>query len=136
MTVRRVMTSLGLGAMGAALPVAVASMLPGSKAHEFWAVLLAVAGTIYIGSALTDGRWRAIAVEAGVGLVFVAGALAGLWGSPGWLVVGWGLHAFWDLAHHLPAVEGGCAHLAVETYPLLCLSFDVVVAAFTALRFL
>lgn len=128
--------SLGLGVVGAAMPCAVATSLPDARALDFWAVLLAVAGTIYIGAALADGRRRALLVETGVGVGFIAMALAGLWTSAWFLVVGWGSHAAWDLVHHGDRNRRWSAPIAAGFYPPACLSFDLVVAGVIIVQFL
>jgi len=75
MTRRTASVSLFLGGLGAAVLAVGARVLSAEQALEGWAVLLAVAGTIYIGAALADGRRRPIVVETGVGALATAGIL-------------------------------------------------------------
>jgi hypothetical protein len=133
---RHVLTALALGIVGAAILCAVAEALSRAHALDLMAVLLAVAGTIYIGSGLADGRLAPILVETGIGAVYIAISLAGLWISPLWLVIGWAAHGVWDLAHHGMQERAYSAQVRVFVYPLACLSFDLVIAGYVALRYL
>lgn len=122
--------------MGAAIPWGAATALPDPQALDFWAVLLAVVGAIYVGSALGDGRLRIILTETGVALAFLALTLAGLWQHPWFLVVGWAAHGLWDVGHHGEGESTWSAPVEAGFYPLACLSFDLVVALAIAVRFL
>lgn len=95
---------------------------------RLFAVYLFLAGVIYAASAALTGagaRWTA---TEGAGLIlFTLLAWFGL-ERPGVLAIGWLLHAAWD----------GGLHLAIEQpvigswLPLLCLPFDLMVAAWLA----
>ena len=95
---------------------------------RLFAVYLFLAGVIYAASAALSGagaRWTA---TEGAGLVlFTLLAWLGL-RRPAVLATGWLLHAVWD----------GGLHLALEQpvigpwLPLLCLPFDLMVAAWLA----
>ena len=92
---------------------------------RLFAVYLFLAGVIYVAFAALSGagaRWTAVE---GAGLVlFTLLAWSGL-RRPAVLALGWLLHAAWD----------GALHLAIEQpvigpwLPLLCLPFDLLVAA-------
>jgi hypothetical protein len=87
---------------------------------------LVVAAVIYVGFALAAGETGWLALETlGVALY---GALAwlGLRRSALWLAAGWALHPLWDVGLHL--VGAGSA-FAPAWYAVLCISFDVLVAA-------
>ncbi|HEX8489084.1 MAG TPA: DUF6010 family protein [Propionibacteriaceae bacterium] len=59
-------------------------------------------------------------------------ALRGVRRSPMWLAAGWLLHPVWDLALHF----WGPGHsFAPDFYPITCLSFDTLVAAYVVVRY-
>jgi hypothetical protein len=93
---------------------------------------LVVAAAIYVGFAVAGGataRWIGVEV---VGVVLY-GALAalGMVGSLGWLAAGWALHPVWDVGLHLLA--SGSA-FSPAWYAIQCVGFDLVVAAYLAMR--
>src|SRR5438876_7485278 len=55
----------------------------------------------------------------------------GLRSSQLWLAAGWALHAFWDIGLHLLGPARG---IAPHWYAHLCLSFDLVVAGYIAVK--
>ncbi len=59
----------------------------------------------------------------------------GVWGlfrSPVWLAAGWALHPVWDLGLHY----FGPGHaFAPDAYAVTCLSFDLLVAGYVAIRY-
>ena len=58
-------------------------------------------------------------------------AVAGVRGSPWWLVAGWALHPVWDVPLHYL----GPGHaFAPESYAIACLSWDWVIAAYLIYR--
>jgi hypothetical protein len=65
-------------------------------------------------------------------IVFGAIALLGLRGSPWWLAAGWALHPLWDVVLHY---VGPGHSFAPITYTIPCLSFDLLVAAYTAIAY-
>ena len=92
---------------------------------RLFAVYLFLAGAIYVAFAALSGagaRWTA--VESAGLVLFTLLAWSGL-RRPAVLALGWLLHATWD----------GALHLAIEQpvigpwLPLLCLPFDLLVAA-------
>jgi len=106
------MATLSWVALGVVLAVAYAGIARrGSESRErrILALGLLVAAAVYVGS--TVGFFLGIAA-------------AGIhWGS-GWLAAGWTVHVVWDgLLHYItPGV-------APAWYALLCLGFDLTVAA-------
>ena len=109
----------------------VVSQLPSRHGLEFFAVFLGATASVYVGSALSDGRRGLIFLESIVALAVFATALAGLWHSSALLAVGYIAHGFWDFFHH-PHRAGAKAG---ESFPPLCLTFDWVVGVFILLRF-
>jgi hypothetical protein len=98
------------------------------SARKLLAFGLVVAALIYVGFALTS-QYKTIWLLAelcGV-LIFTGFALAGLRHSAWWLIIGWALHAVWDVALHL---HGPIQGVAPSWYAHLCLAFDLVVAAY------
>ncbi len=91
---------------------------------------LAVAALIYLGLALAEPDRRWLVLEAGGLGVFGAIAWLGLRTSPWWLVLGWMVHAGWDVGLHLDRPQP----LVGSWYPLLCVGFDLVVAGFLLRR--
>jgi hypothetical protein len=68
-----------------------------------------------------------IAVELIGVLIFSALAELGLKRSILWLAVGWAAHPLWDAGLHL---TGMGANVAPTLYVLMCIGFDVTVAAY------
>jgi hypothetical protein len=65
-------------------------------------------------------------------IIFGVIALLGLRGSPWWLATGWALHPLWDVVLHY---VGPGHSFAPITYTIPCLSFDLLVAAYTAIAY-
>jgi hypothetical protein len=65
-------------------------------------------------------------------IIFGVIALLGLRGSPWWLATGWALHPLWDVVLHY---VGPGHSFAPITYIIPCLSFDLLVAAYTAIAY-
>ena len=65
-------------------------------------------------------------------IIFGVIALLGLRGSPWWLAAGWALHPLWDVVLHY---VGPGHSFAPITYTIPCLSFDLLVAAYTAIAY-
>lgn len=63
----------------------------------------------------------------------IYGALAGLGlrYSTWWLAIGWAMHSAWDAGLHL---IGGGAAFTPEWYAVGCVSFDLLVAGYIAVR--
>ena len=115
-----------LGALFGGLLIGFARRLAWRNQIRLFAVCLFLAGAIYLAFGAFHGpRW--IAVEGAGFVLFSLLAWAGL-RQPRLLVLGWLLHVGWD----------GGLHLAVEQpvigpwLPLLCLPFDLLVAAYLA----
>jgi hypothetical protein len=74
------------------------------------------------GGASVDGL---VTESLGVGIYGVF-ALLGLRYSSGWLAFGWALHLVWDAGFHS---LGGAAAFVPMWYAVMCIGFDLVVAA-------
>jgi hypothetical protein len=88
-----------------------------------YALGLALIASIYIGFAVADGRWRVVAVEAFVALIFVVIAAAGITG-PAWIL------AFGFAAHGVKDAWQQRTHFVSGTrwWPPFCAAVDWVVA--------
>ena len=92
---------------------------------------LVVAALIYVGFALAAGAGAAALVTEAIGVaLFGAVAWLGARRAPLWLAAGWAAHVGWDLLLH-PLTEAG---YAPAWYVRACIGFDLVVAAWIALR--
>ena len=94
--------------------------------------LFAAAGA-YFGFAYTPGTpsiW--ILIELIQVVAFGTLGLYGWRGSPYWLVLGYALHPVWDFGLHY---LGPGRSFAPQTYTILCISFDWVVAAYIVIAY-
>ena len=89
---------------------------------------LAMIAAIYIGFAVADGRWRVIAVESSVAMVFVVMAAAGITGSAWLLVLGFAAHGLNDAWQQRTRFVSG-----TRWWPPFCAAVDWVVALAIAL---
>ena len=92
---------------------------------------LVVAALIYVPFALmgcAGTMWLIVEVIAVV--LFGAMAWAGIQYSFGWLALGWAAHSLWDFGLH---IVGDGARFTAAWYPLMCITFDLVVAAYILL---
>ena len=100
--------------------------------HErrVWALGLIVAALIYVVAAGAQRNVDGLLVE-GLGLMaFGAVALVGMVRWPVLLAAGWSLHVIWDVLLHLVSTRPYIG----SWYPLLCISFDLIVAGYIAWR--
>ncbi|MEZ4619105.1 MAG: hypothetical protein R2867_26825 [Caldilineaceae bacterium] len=101
------------------------------KERVILAVGLLVAALIYVGFALLWGNLQWIAIEVGGLLLYACFVLLAQRHCVIWLVVGWAAHPLWDIGLHWL----GQGHtVAPEWYVLVCLSFDLLVAAYMITR--
>ena len=96
--------------------------------RRIFATGLVVAAVIYVAFAAFGGAsWAWIGLEVlGVGL-YGALAVLGLRYSRWWLALGWAAHPAWDVALH---IFGSGDAFSPAWYPVVCISFDLVVAAY------
>ncbi len=92
---------------------------------------LLVAALIYVIFAVAAANGRAALIEVGGVLFFGVLVALGLRWSAHWLAAGWLAHVAWDLLLH--PVE--FSSYAPWWYPVLCISFDLVVAGFVLATF-
>jgi hypothetical protein len=106
----------------------------GERAREapVFALGLVVAAVIYIGFALANGApVRSLVLESLGVLPFGLLAWLGLRRSQLWLALGWAAHTAWDLGLHAWA---GAPAFVPSWYPVVCTSFDLLVAGYIAAR--
>lgn len=118
------------GAIGGVVVSATAFFLSRSTTdaigRSLLAILLVLAGGAYFGFAWeVSPRW--LFIELAQTLVLGTVALMGLRSSPYWLAAGWAAHPFWDVGLHL---VGPGQSFVPATYPVACVSFDLVVAGY------
>ena len=92
---------------------------------------LVVAALFYVVFSTAGGaglRWMMIEV-AGVA-VFTVVVVLGLKVSPWFLSIGWAMHILWDVLLHLVEPQAFVPHW----YPVACISFDLTVAGYIAVR--
>ncbi len=122
------MVQVLLGALLAALFAGLARRV--RREEPLYAAGLLVVALVYVGFAAAGATAARLAVElVGVAL-FGAAAWLGLRRSPLWLAAGWAAHVGWDLLLH-PLTGLG---YAPAWYVRACIGFDLVVAAWIALR--
>jgi hypothetical protein len=119
------------GAIGGAIWILIAHFA-GRYTRHVLAFVLVAAAAFYVRFALqgqASSAWT-LAELAGL-LVYGAMAVAGVRGSPWWLVAGWLLHPMWDVPLHL--VAGG-RDFAPTAYPIACVTWDWLTAAYLVYR--
>jgi hypothetical protein len=122
-------TALLAGAVGGAAFVAAAHALP-RRTRGILVAGLFVAALFYVYFAATaraSPGWLAVEL-AGVA-VYGGMALGGRRGSLWWIAAGWALHPLWDVTLHY---VGPGRVFAPAWYTTLCLTWDLVVAAYVA----
>ena len=123
---------VGCGGIVAAATCALSAILSDSAAFGFFAILLGMIGSVYLGFALNDGRMHALGAEYVGMVVFGAAAVAALSeDSAELLAAGYVGHALWDAVHHGRGLDTEMPWWYVP----LCLSYDTVVAGYILIRF-
>lgn len=118
-------------ALGALLVLYARRGGPAREAPVF-ALGLVVAAVIYIGFALANGApVRSLLLESLGVLPFGFLAWLGLRRSQLWLALGWAAHVAWDLGLH---AGNGAPAFVPSWYPVVCASFDLLVAGYIAAR--
>lgn len=112
----------------AVVTVAVAALLPAEARVPLVGVLLAMAAGVYPGFAMTEPASGERTLQWGVAVGFALVATLGVAFTPWWLAAGWVLHAAWDAVHH----AGRRGSWVPVHYPMLCLSYDLGLAAYAA----
>lgn len=119
-----------LGAVAGIVLAPVIDRIAGARWQLAYAMVLPVVALTYVGFALWGGSGFDLLLAAvGVAVFsFVAGL--GMGQSPWWLPAGLALHGVWDLAHHYALGHAGIP----GWYPMLCLSFNLALAAMLSRR--
>jgi len=123
--------NLVIGALLGLLVWLILGQLEKRVALYLLALFLSATGAVYPGAALADPGRKAGPIEVTVFILMFAASVAGLVASPIWLAVGYAAHGIWDVFHEPHRVGAKI----VKWFPPLCLSFDLVVAAFILVRF-
>ena len=92
---------------------------------------LVVAALLYVVFSSAGGaslRWMMI--EAAGVAAFTLMVVLGLKVSPWFLSLGWAVHVLWDVLLHLVEPQA----FVPDWYPIACISFDVTVALYIAMR--
>jgi hypothetical protein len=96
-------------------------------------ITLLAAALAYVGFALNaraGPTW--VLIELFGAVIYGAIAWKGLRGSLWWLAAAWAFHPIWDLGLHY--FGPGRSFAPPLSYPIPCLSFDLLVAAYAAFR--
>lgn len=87
---------------------------------------LLVAAVIYVAFAMGAMEREWLLIELGGVALFGVFVLLGFRHSPKWLAAGWALHVLWDVPLHTATDVA----FVPGWYPLLCVGFDLVIAAY------
>jgi hypothetical protein len=123
--------NLVVGALLGILVWRIVGQLEERVALYLLALFLSATGAVYPGAALADPTRKSGPTEVSVFVLMFAASVAGLVASPVWLAVGYAAHGLWDVFHEPHRVGAKI----VKWFPPLCLSFDLVVAAFVLAHF-
>ena len=119
-----------IGAIACGAFIVAARQMGPKRELRLYAAGLFIAALIYVGFVARDVTPHWLIIELAGLIVFTLIALAGLKISAWILAAGWVAHAAWDLLlHRLSNVA-----FVPDWYPLICLSFDLVLAIYIALR--
>jgi len=95
-----------------------------------YSIGLIVAALFYVAFSFTGAGNQWLMIEL-IGLVvFTLIAVLGLRVSPWFLVLGWASHVWWDIFLHLVREQV----FVPDWYPVACISFDLIVAAYIAAK--
>ena len=104
----------------------------GARESLVLAVGLVAAAVLYIGFALANGApFRSLVLESLGVVLFGLVAWLGLRRSPLWLALGWAAHGAWDLGLNWGP---GAPSFVPSWYPVVCTSFDLLVAGYIVVR--
>lgn len=104
-------------------------LLAGDRAHEVFALFLALTACVYGGATLNPGATKSAAAELPVVSAVFALSVVGLVVSPLWLAVGYLAHGGWDLLHHYQRIRTP----VIRAFPPVCATFDFAVGVFILL---
>jgi hypothetical protein len=98
-------------------------------AATVYALGLALIAGVYIGFAVADGRWKVVALESSVAMLFVVIAAAGVTGSAWILAFGFAAHGVKDALQQRTQYVSG-----TRWWPPFCAAVDWIVAAAIAIE--
>lgn len=93
---------------------------------------LLIAASIYVGFAVVNANMSWLTVETLGVAVFSIFYWLGTKYSISWLALGWATHPAWDGFIH---ISGPGAQIAPFWYAVACISFDMAIAGYLAIRF-
>jgi hypothetical protein len=119
-----------LGAVSCLVFIFLARLLNPKRELWLYGVALIITALIYVGFTVRGATFAWVAIELIGAVVFTVLALLGLKISALLLAFAWAAHAAWDvILHKLLEVA-----FVPDWYPLACLSFDLVLAGYIAVR--
>lgn len=117
---------LFLGLLGGWAFVAYACRFSSEGRKKIWAQGLVIAALIYVLFAVVGWHLDWVLYELLAVVICLLFVYLAFNHSVYWLSLGWGLHPIWDIYVHL---IGPASHVAPSWYAVVCLSFDIFVAA-------
>ena len=126
-----ILLQLALGVVLAVLFILFARWGDHRRELIIYGVGLIAAALFYVVFSTAGGaspRW--IMIEAAGVAAFTLMVVLGLKVSPWFLSIGWAVHVFWDVLLHLVEPQAFVPHW----YPMACISFDLTVAGYIAVR--
>lgn len=126
----RVAFQLLLGAVCCCVFILLARRLAPRRELRLYSISLIIAALIYVGFTARGASFRWLVLEIAGAATFTFLALLGLKISALILAFAWAAHAAWDVLLH-KLLD---AAFVPDWYPLACLSFDLVLAAYIAVR--
>ncbi len=121
---------LVLGGILAVGYVRVASRRGAQHGRRAFAIGLVVAALVYVVAAAIRLNVAALLIEGPALIAFGVVAVAGDRRWPALLAAGWALHVAWDVVPHVLIQQSYIG----AWYPMLCISFDLVVAGYVGWR--
>jgi hypothetical protein len=120
-----------IGALSCVALILGARRLGQKREMRIYAIGLVSAALIYVGFAVFGGAsisW--LVLELGGLVLFSFVAIVGLRINAWTLVLGWVVHAVWDVSLHKVAE----LEFVPKWYPIFCVGFDVLLAGYIAMR--
>jgi len=122
-----------LGILAALIPAIMIYNLIYQRGLDVITVLLAAVGSVYLGTALTDGRISILFRESVWAVVFTLLALLGWWYSPILLAAGWLIHA----GSNIFRLQSKRRRITEATgFIWGCLAFDIVLLLITVYTYI
>jgi hypothetical protein len=125
-----------IGFLAAAGSVFISKKLFSARAEQiFFALFLIAIAAFYLAFTAYFGDQRAWRLETGAVILFAAFGLLGI-RVPVVLIIGYLLHAVWDVLHEIPAHGGGDLFGSQQTtqiplaYGAFCATYDLCIAAY------